>query len=70
MAIKYAACINNNIVVDVANYDEDNSKEWLEAVKSNYDKVLVVENAGIGWILENNELVPAVIEEISDESSS
>jgi hypothetical protein len=67
MANKVAACINDSVVVNVAVYDETLSAEWLKVVKKEFDEVLIVDNAGIGWLLENGELVaPPEPEESSD----
>ena len=49
MSLKVAACIIDNIVVNCAVYDEDLSLGWLNSIKNNYDKVLIVDRAGVGW---------------------
>jgi hypothetical protein len=49
MAVKRAACVTDGVVVLVAEYDEATSGPWLDAVKGDYDSVLIVDTAGIGW---------------------
>jgi len=49
MALKIAACVRDGIVVNAAVYDEDTSAGWLAAVKPQFDSVLIVDQAAIGW---------------------
>lgn len=49
MAILNAACIIDGEVVNVAVYDEETSVSWLAEAKKQFDKVLIVPHAGIGW---------------------
>ena len=49
MALKNAACVAGGTVVNVAVYDEATSGPWLDAVTSDYDSILIVDEAGIGW---------------------
>jgi hypothetical protein len=49
MGLKTAALIRDGIVENVAVYDEDTSKAWLNAVKPKWDSVLIVDVAAIGW---------------------
>lgn len=49
MALKTAACIRDGVVVNAAVYDEDTSAAWLAAIEAEYDSVLIVDQAGIGW---------------------
>ena len=59
MTQKIAACLVDGKVVNTAVFDTDISKEWLKAIKPNYDKVLIVETAGIDWEeYEVNKLRP------------
>jgi hypothetical protein len=46
---KVAACIKDNLVVNVAVFNENTSNSWLEQIKSQYDKVIITEKAGIGY---------------------
>ena len=57
MGLKVAACINNGIVENTASYDEDTSQKWLEAVKNNYDKVVIAnpDEVGIGYSYNEQE---------------
>lgn len=47
MTLKIAACINDGIVVNTAVYDTSSSQVWAES--TDYDKVLIVDEAAIGW---------------------
>lgn len=59
MTLKIAACIVNGIVVNAAVYDEDSSIDWFNAVKNNYDKILIVNQASVNWEeYEVNKLRP------------
>ncbi len=49
MGLKTAALIRDGIVENVAVYDEDTSQAWLDAVNDEWDSVLCVDVAGIGW---------------------
>jgi Ni,Fe-hydrogenase maturation factor len=49
MGLKTAALIRNGTVENVAVYDEDTSKAWLDSVKPKWDSVLIVDVAAIGW---------------------
>lgn len=49
MTLKIAACIINGVVVNASVYDEDSSTAWLDAVKNNYDKILIVDRAATDW---------------------
>jgi hypothetical protein len=56
--LKAAALIRDGVVVNVAVYDEDTSAGWLKAVKKHHDEVRVVDQAGIGWTVEDDGLRP------------
>ena len=56
--LKSAALIRNGTVVNVAVYDEDTSGPWLDAVRTDYDEVRIVDAAGIGWTVEADGLRP------------
>ena len=56
--LKSAALIRNGTVVNVAVYDEDTSGPWLDAVRTDYDEVRIVDDAGIGWTVEADGLRP------------
>jgi hypothetical protein len=44
--LKIALCIKDGVIVNTASYDEETSKSWLEAVKSDFDEIILVdENA-------------------------
>jgi len=49
VALKTAALIRDSIVVNAAVYDEATSGPWLDAIRDDYDSVLIVDKAGIGW---------------------
>jgi hypothetical protein len=55
--IKIAACVKDGIIVNVASYDEDTSKSWLKAVKSDYDEIIIADDAGIGWEVIDGEII-------------
>jgi len=50
--------IENGVVVNVSVYDEDTSADWLAAVSPDYDEVRIVDEAGIGWTVEEDGLRP------------
>ena len=56
--IKIAACVKDGVIVNVASYDEDTSQSWLEAVKPDFDEIIIADDAGIGWTLEKDGLRP------------
>lgn len=68
MTLKIAACIINGVVVNASVYDEDLSVAWLNAVKNNYDKVLITDRAATDWEeYEVNKLRPPMpVEEGKD----
>ena len=49
MSLKIAAAIRDGVVVNASVYDEDTSAAWLAAVTPDYDSVLIVDEAGVGW---------------------
>ena len=54
--LKVAACIRDGVVVNVAEYDEDTSGAWLDAVRADFDEVRVLDAAAIGWTVEEEGL--------------
>ena len=58
MAEQHAAMIRDGVVVNVAVYDPETSKAWLKAVKPEFDEVRIVDQAGIGWTVEDDGLRP------------
>ena len=68
--IKIAACVKDGLVVNTASYDEDKSQQWLEQAKSNYDEIIITEEAGIGWEVIDGEIIkpePEVVEPVKEE---
>ena len=55
--IKIAACVKDGVIVNVASYDEDTSKSWLKAVKSDYDEIIIADESGIGWEVIDGEII-------------
>ena len=55
--LKVAACVKDGVIVNVASYDEDKSKSWLKAVKSDYDQIIIADEAGIGWQVIDGEII-------------
>jgi len=55
--IKIAACVKNGIVVNVASYDEDTSQKWLKQIKSDFDEIIIADEAGIGWEVIDGEII-------------
>jgi hypothetical protein len=54
-----AAMINDGEVVSVGALSTDNDySEWLESAKKEYDEVLLVTHAGIGWKVTPDGLRP------------
>jgi hypothetical protein len=54
-----AAMINNGEVVNVGALSTENDySEWLESAKKEYDDVLLVTHAGIGWKVTDDGLRP------------
>ena len=61
-----AAMINDGIVVNVGALSTENDyTEWLELARQEYDDVLLVEKAGVGWEVTPNGLRPAVPDDTS-----
>jgi hypothetical protein len=52
--IKIAACVKDGIVVNTAVYDEDTSQSWLEAVKPDYDEIIITDEVGIGYTYDKD----------------
>jgi hypothetical protein len=55
--LKIAACVKDGIVVNVASYDEDTSKSWLKQAKSDYDEIIIADEAAIGWEVIDGEII-------------
>jgi hypothetical protein len=55
--LKIAACVKDGIVVNTASYDEDTSKSWLKAIKSDFDQIIIADEAGIGWEVIDGEII-------------
>lgn len=58
MSLKVAAQIIDGVVVNASVYDEDTSQEWLALVEPDFDEVRIVDEAGIGWTVEEDGLRP------------
>ena len=65
--IKIAACVKDGILVNTAVYDEETSQSWLEAVKSDYDEIIIADEAGIGWEVIDGEIIKPEPEPIQEE---
>ena len=69
--IKIAACVKDGVIVNVASYDEDTSQSWLEQAKSDYDEIIIADEAGIGWEVIDGEIIKPepepIIEEVVEE---
>jgi len=55
--LKIAACVKDGVIVNVASYDEDTSQKWLEQVQSDYDEIIIADEAGIGWEVIDGEII-------------
>jgi hypothetical protein len=55
--LKIAACVKDGIVVNTASYDEETSQSWLEQAKSDYDEIIIADEAGIGWQVIDGEII-------------
>jgi hypothetical protein len=69
--LKIAACVKDGIVVNTASYDEDTSQKWLEQAKSDYDEIIIADEAGIGWEVIDGEIIkppaPEPVEPVEEE---
>ena len=69
--LKIAACVKDGIVVNTASYDEETSQSWLEAVKPDFDEIIITDEAAIGWEVIDGEIIKPepepIIEEVVEE---
>jgi hypothetical protein len=55
--LKIAACVKDGVIVNVASYDEDTSQKWLKQIKSDFDEIIIADEAGIGWEVIDGEII-------------
>jgi hypothetical protein len=71
--LKIAACIKDGVIVNTASYDEDTSQQWLERAKSDYDQIIIADEAAIGWEVVDGKIIkpvepePVVVEQVEQE---
>jgi hypothetical protein len=71
--LKTAACIKDGVIVNTASYDEDTSQQWLERAKSDYDQIIIADEAAIGWEVVDGKIIkpvepePVVVEQVEQE---
>lgn len=56
MSVRLAAAIRDGVVVNVSVHDDETSAAVLEVLRSRYDEVRVVDEAGIGWTVDGDGL--------------
>ena len=55
--LKIAACVKDGIVVNTASYDEETSQNWSEQAQSDFDEIIIADEAGIGWQVIDGEII-------------
>jgi hypothetical protein len=55
--IKTAACVKNDIIVNVAVYDEETSQSWFEKSKLDFDEIIITDEAAIGWKVKDGKVI-------------